>query len=244
MGIGESIARKLLGQGLTVVGVDRDADAIAETAARLGDSLVPCVGDIGEWATHERAADIAQQHGRLDRWVNNAGIDWANGAHEATEEHIAEGLRVLLMGPMFGSAVAVRRMLGSGGGAIVNISSIQGVASFPRYYVYASAKAGVLMATKSIAVDYAAHGIRANAVLPGSIETPMTYDTLPHDVDRDEALRMEGKLAPMLRIGQPGEIAGAVAFLLSDEASYVNGAELIADGGATARCFAYAPIEL
>jgi len=243
MGIGRGIAARLLADGTTVVAVDRSAEALERAAAELGGRFVPVVGDIGEWATHERAADAAAEHGELRRWVNNAGIDWVGGAHEVDATHIEQGLRVLLEGPMFGSAVAVRRMLGKGG-AIVNISSIQGVAAFPRYYVYDAAKAGVLMATKSIAVDYAPHGIRANAVLPGCIETPMTYSTLPSGLDRDEALRREGELAPMGRVGQPEEIAEVVAFLLSDRAAYVTGAEIIADGGAMARCFAYPPLDV
>ena len=129
-------------------------------------------------------------------------------------------------------------------GSIVNVSSIQGIAAFPRYFVYEAAKAAVLMATKSVAVDYGPFGIRCNALLPGTIETPMTYSTLPPELDRDEALRQEGLLAPMLRVGQPEEMAEVVAFLLSERASFVNGAEIVADGGASARCFAYPTLEL
>jgi NAD(P)-dependent dehydrogenase (short-subunit alcohol dehydrogenase family) len=242
MGIGRAIAARLIGAGATVVGVDKSPEAIDAAASALGERLVPVVGDIGDWEAHERAADAAAERGDLSWWVNNAGIDWVGGAHEVDAGHIQHGLQVLLAGPMFGSAVAVRRMLARGGGSIVNVASIQGVAAFPRYYVYDAAKAGVLMATKSIAVDYAPHGIRANAVLPGCIETPMTYSTLPPDLDREEALRREGELAPMGRVGQPEEIAEVVAFLLSDRASYVTGAEIVADGGAMARCFAYPAI--
>src|SRR5262245_55644986 len=145
---------------------------------------------------------------------------------------------------MYGACIAVRRMLPARTGSIVNVSSIQGIAAFPRYFVYEAAKAAVLMATKSIAVDYGPFGIRCNALLPGTIETPMTYSTLPPELDRDEALRQEGLLAPMLRVGQPEEMAEVVAFLLSDRASFVNGAEIVADGGASARCFAYPAFRL
>ena len=100
------------------------------------------------------------------------------------------------------------------------------------------------MISKGVAVDYGPFGIRCNALLPGSIETPMTYATLPPDLDREEALRREGLLAPMLRVGQPEEMAEVVAFLLSDRASYVNGAEIVADGGAVARAYAYPPLDL
>jgi NAD(P)-dependent dehydrogenase (short-subunit alcohol dehydrogenase family) len=176
--------------------------------------------------------------------VNNAGIDWVGAAHEIDAEHIERGLRVLQLGTMFGACVAVRRMLAARAGSIVNVSSIQGIAAFPRYFVYDAAKAAILMVTKSIALDYAQHGIRCNALLPGTIETPMTYSTLPPDLDRDEALRREGLLAPMLRVGRPEEMAEVVAFLLSDRASYVNGAAVVADGGASARCYAYPPIDV
>jgi NAD(P)-dependent dehydrogenase (short-subunit alcohol dehydrogenase family) len=243
MGIGRAIAERLVGDSVEVVGLDRDAEALAATGEALGERFHPVNGDVGEWADHERAADAADELGTLRGWVNNAGIDWSDPAHEVTPEHIQDGLRVLQLGPMYGGAVAVRRMLRRGGGSIVNISSIQGVASFPRYYVYGSAKAALLLATKSIAVDYAPFRIRCNAVLPGVIETPMTHALLPPELSREEAMRQEGLLAPMLRAGQPSEIAEVVAFLLSDRASYVNGAEIIADGGAMARCYAYPPLK-
>ena len=244
MGIGRAIAEGLVRDGVHVVGVDRDADALAAAADEVGAAFEPLVGDVGDWETHERAADRAQAAGDLTGWVNNAGIDWVGAAHEIDAEHIEVGLRVLLHGPMFGSCVAVRRMLPARTGAIVNVSSIQGIAAFPRYFVYDAAKAGVLMATKSIAVDYGPFGIRCNALLPGTVETPMTYATLPRELDRQEALRREGMLAPMLRVGQPAEMAEVVLFLLSDRASFITGAEIVADGGAAARVFAYPALDL
>jgi NAD(P)-dependent dehydrogenase (short-subunit alcohol dehydrogenase family) len=244
MGIGRAIAARLIDDGIHVVALDRDEGALGIAAGELGERFEPVVGDVGDWAAHERAADAAEAAGGLRYWVNNAGIDWVGGAHEIDAEHIERGLRVLQLGTMFGACVAVRRLLPGRAGSIVNISSIQGVSAFPRYFVYDAAKAAILMVTKSIAVDYGAFGIRCNAVLPGCIETPMTYATLPPDLDREEALRREGLLAPLLRVGTPEEIAEVVAFLLSERASYVNGAEIVADGGATARCFAYPPLDL
>jgi len=244
MGIGRAIAARLIADGVHVVALDLNGEALESAAAELGDRFEPVVGDVGDWAAHERAADAAQAAGDLAHWVNNAGIDWVGAAHEIDAEHIARGLRVLQLGPMYGTCVAVRRMLPARAGSIVNVSSIQGVAAFPRYFVYDTAKAAILMATKSIAVEYGAYGIRCNALLPGCIETPMTYATLPPELSREEGLRREGLLAPMLRVGRPEEMAEVVAFLLSDRASYVNGAEIVADGGALARCFAYPAVDV
>ncbi len=237
MGIGRSVARRLAAEGAHVVGVDRDEAALAEAAAELG--LTPVLGDVSDWATHERAADAAEGEAPLGWWVNNAGIDVQGGAHEVEPEEIERGLRVLQLSVMYGTAVAVRRMLPRRAGAIVNMSSIQGAVAFPRYYVYSAAKAAVVALSRSVAVDYGGFGIRCNSVLPGSIETPMTYSTLPQDVPVEEALRREGELAPAGRVGRPEEVAEAVVFLLSDRAAYVNGTELVVDGGASARCFAY-----
>jgi NAD(P)-dependent dehydrogenase (short-subunit alcohol dehydrogenase family) len=244
MGIGKAVAARLIADGVHVVALDVNGDALAGARTELGSQFEPLVGDVGDWDAHERAAGAAQSAGELAYWVNNAGIDWVGAAHEIDAEHIERGLRVLQLGTMFGACVAVRRMLPARAGSIVNVSSIQGIAAFPRYFVYDAAKAAILMVTKSIALDYAQYGIRCNALLPGTIETPMTYSTLPPDLDRDEALRREGLLAPMLRVGRPEEMGEVVAFLLSDRASYVNGAAVVADGGASARCYAYPPIDV
>ena len=245
VGIGRAITERLLADGIRVVGLDRDEQAVRQAADALGAGFEAVVGDVAEWNAHERAADAAERLGHLRHWVSNAGIDYPGGAHEMTADTIERGIRVLQFGVMYGCSVAVQRMLRAGrGGSIVNIASIQGTHAFPRYYVYAAAKAAVIMATKSIALDYAAAGIRANAVLPGCIETPMTYETLPPELDREEALRQEGELSPMLRVGQPAEVAELVAFLLSDRASYISGTEMVVDGGATTRAYAYPPLDL
>lgn len=241
-GLGLAVARLLAADGVRVVGVDVDGSALARAAEEVG--LEPVHGDVAEWATHERAADAAERLGRLSGWVNNAGIDLQGGAHEVTPDEVERGLRILLAGAIAGSAVAVRRMLPARTGSIVNVSSIQGIAGFPRYLVYGVAKAGMIQIARSLAVDYGPFGIRCNTVLPGTMDTPLTHQTLPPELSREEALRREGELAPLGRVAQPEEVAEVVRFLLSERASYVTGASLVVDGGAAARCYAYPPLEL
>jgi NAD(P)-dependent dehydrogenase (short-subunit alcohol dehydrogenase family) len=245
-GIGRAICERLREDGQLLVAVDIDEPALSDVARELGPGCIPVTGDIAAWATHERAAEAARGAGELTGWVNNAGIDVIGAAHEVDEQSLRQALDVLQLGPMFGCSVAVREMLPRRRGAIVNISSIQGAYAFPRYYAYQAAKAAVAMISKGIATDYGAYGIRCNAVLPGAIDTPMTRDQLARDVggDLSEALRQEGELATLGRIGRAPEIAEVVAFLLSDRASYLSGAAIPVDGGATARCYPYPTIEV
>jgi NAD(P)-dependent dehydrogenase (short-subunit alcohol dehydrogenase family) len=241
MGIGLATAERLVADGYHVVCVDWNGEALERAVAALGGAATAVQGDIADWSAHERAAAAAEAAGTLSAWVNNAGIDWSARAHEADAEHIDRGLRVLLNGPMYGTAVAVRRMLAAGGGAIVNVASIQGAVAFPGYFVYGAAKAGVAQIARNVCIDYGHRGIRCNTVLPGTVATPMTDSVLPPGAERDAALREEGRLAPMDRIAQPVELAAAIAFLVSDEASYINGTGLTVDGGSMARCFRYEP---
>lgn len=236
LGIGRAVAGRLVEDGWRVVGVDVNEGALAEAATALG--FEPLVGDIREWGTHERAAEAAERLGTLGAWVNNAGVNIGGAAHEVSAAQIEDGLRVLQLGPMAGTAVAVRRLLAAGGGSIVNVTSIQGIVAFPAFFVYQAAKAALHAVTKGVAVDYGPHGIRCNAILPGTVETAMLHAGVSDDYPLELVLADAAALAPLGRAGQPEEIAELAAFLVSERASYVTGALITADGGASARCIA------
>lgn len=240
-GIGRAIVEELLRSSTAhVVGVDVQAERLGDLAERSGARFQPLVGDVTRWETHLEAADRAASLGPLEWWVNNAGTDVAGFAHELTPEDIDRGLRTNQLAPMYGTSVALRRMLERGRGSIVNISSIQGMAAFPGYFAYQAAKAAIIMFSKGVAMDYGPRGIRCNAVCPGTIATSMYFDGLSEDPERRaRQVGLEEQLAPLGRVGTPEEVARAVAFLLSDAASFITGVALVVDGGAMTRCFAY-----
>lgn len=239
-GIGRAITERLLADGWSVVGIDvnRDRlDLVAQSAADAAGRFVPVVGDVADRQTHRRAGDAAADLGVLAGWVNNAGVEMDEPAHRATSELVHRQIDVNLLGTMWGCAEAVERFLQGGrGGSVVSVSSIQGIRGYPGAFAYAATKGGINAVTRQLAVEYAPAGVRANAVLPGPVRTTMTLTSTPLD-DEEQARRDEQRAArhPRGRIAEPTDIAAVVAFLLSDDASFVSGQEIVVDGAASAR---------
>jgi NAD(P)-dependent dehydrogenase (short-subunit alcohol dehydrogenase family) len=241
-GIGRASAERCLADGWQVVGIDVDEDALGKTASSLGEGFTSIGGDVSTRATHERAADAAESAGSLTGWVNNAGIEIDGRIEEMRDEDLERTLAVNLAGTAYGCAVAVRWFRAAGTpGAIVNVSSLHAVAAFPASFAYEASKGGIDALTRQVAVDYGAAGIRCNAVRPGAIDTPLSHRTASEAADPEAEWASYAELHPLGRIGQAAEVAAVIAFLLGPDSSFVTGACIAVDGGASARCFAYPP---
>lgn len=237
-GIGRAIAERLLANGDAVVVIDRDGAALDWTSAHpAGSRVIPVTGDAADETVTEQAANLAQDAGMLAGWVNNAAVFRDAWLDAAPAREVTGLIMANLSLAVTGCATAVRRFLAAGtGGAIVNVSSHQAQRAVRGALPYATAKAAVEGLTRALAVDYGPRGIRVNAVALGSIATERYQAFLsgqqPAAADRvQDQIRV---LHPLGRAGRPDEAADAVSYLLSENASFINGATLPVDGGRAA----------
>ncbi len=239
LGIGRGIVEGFAREGAQVAIADVDraaADTLARAIGAAGGRAIATIGDVSSAADAERmVSETIDAFGRLDILVNNAGIQpmgWYHPVDEMPEEVWDRIIDVNLKGAFLMSRAAIPRIRAQGGGAIVNIASVQGLQSMPGVPAYAASKGGLLSLTRNMALDYARQGIRVTAICPGTIDSEMVRTSARAEGgDLQENLRRYGDFHPVGRIGRPEDIAEAVLFLASEKASFITGEYLCVDGG-------------
>jgi len=230
-GIGAAIADRFAQAGAKVAVVDRDGAAAATVAARLaaaGAAAIAFTCDVTrQEAVGAVAGEVVARLGTCGILVNNAGILRPGPLESVSIEGWNEVLAVNLTGYLIAAQAFGAGMIKAGRGSVIHIASIAGANTQPRSGAYSASKAGVLQLSKQLAVEWGPHGVRSNAILPGLIRTPLSAAFY-----EDKAFEEKRKaMVPTRRIGEPEDIAQAALFLASDRAGYVNGAELLVDGG-------------
>jgi len=228
-GIGRATVHRLVEEGATVLAADLSQEGLATTSkdASRPEAVTPFVGDVSDPAFGPAAVAAALALGPLHVVVNSAGILRFEHSHEVTLDRWQRILDVNLTGTFLVCQAAIPALLETKG-AIVNVASTAALAAHPWAAAYSASKGGVLALTRTLAIEYAKQGLRANAVCPGSIDTPITgaFD-LPAGADGKLLYRIMSPVG----MGDPRAVAAAIAYLGSDDAQHVNGADLRIDGG-------------
>jgi len=235
-GIGKATALLFGREGAKVMSVDIDAETAQATARQIADAggrADSLQADVSVAADVERMVQTTvERFGRLDVLVNNAGIIFLLPITQVPEEMWDRLIDINLKGVYLGLKYGIPQMIKQGGGAIVNTASIAGLRGAATYDAYCASKGGVVQLTKATAVEFAKMNVRVNCVCPGIIDTAMLdRGVAEQGLDKAAVVQVAGQAHPMGRIGRPEEVAAAVLFLASDEASFVTGVALPVDGG-------------
>jgi NAD(P)-dependent dehydrogenase (short-subunit alcohol dehydrogenase family) len=235
-GIGRGAAVRLAAEGARVVLCGRREAALAHTVAQIGDGAVAMAVDVADPAAVAVVmGELLTEHGVPDIVVHAAGQTVLGSAHELSDADWDRQLDVNLRSLHTITRSLWMAMVDHGGGAIVTVASTASFAAFPQDAAYCASKGAVLAMTRAMALDGAPVGIRVNAVCPGYIDTPNLRGYFDGQDDPQAAAAMAGSAAPLGRMGTPEEVGAVIAFLASDDASFVTGASLLVDGGVLAR---------
>lgn len=240
-GMGREVVLLMAGEGASVVVFDQNgegAEAVAAEARDAGGTAIAYEGDVTrEQDLADAIAKCREGFGGFDVIHNNAGVQLEKPLHGSTSEEFDWIAEVNFKGVFLGCKQAVLAMKETGGGSIINTASILAHTGDPFLPVYTGTKTGVLGMTRAIAVDYAMDGIRCNCVSPGDMETPMVLKYFEATGNPDAARAEMESAYPGKRIAHPREVAQAVLWLASDDASFVSGTDILVDGGLTAKTY-------
>lgn len=234
-GIGKATVERFLAEGASVAALDRDSAGLDRLKHGLGnDRLYTLTTDVADETSVEKAVSAASiALGGIDGVVNSAGIDLVADIESLRTADWNRILAVNLTGPMLVMRSAYAHLRAAGGGTIVNVSSGAGLSPLQYRTAYCASKAGLQMASKALAIEAAAHGIRVNTVCPGAVETALFRESVDPTPDPQATYEAVKARYALRRVAEPREIAAAILWLTSSESSYVTGTAMAVDGGRT-----------